>query len=148
MDAYFYWWNFPTNDKKRCLIHCVGKPADIHYGTGAISGHFSEDHVTVGDLVVENQVVSRSWYFVHTCIYFYTHTQVFLGGFPSLTKVAFLRNLLRQLGSPASHSWWPSLMAYLALDFKRFQLEMLYLCGIFLHLYYHMCCYWWFYFDC
>ncbi|XWS11241.1 hypothetical protein CRYUN_Cryun38cG0067300 [Craigia yunnanensis] len=32
-----------------------GKPADIQYGTGAISGFFSEDHVTVGDLVVKNQ---------------------------------------------------------------------------------------------
>ncbi|KAK9268692.1 hypothetical protein L1049_000452 [Liquidambar formosana] len=32
-----------------------GKSADIHYGTGAISGFFSQDHVTVGDLVVENQ---------------------------------------------------------------------------------------------
>nr|KJB13722.1 hypothetical protein B456_002G091100 [Gossypium raimondii] len=32
-----------------------GKPADIKYGTGQISGFFSEDHVTVGDLVVKNQ---------------------------------------------------------------------------------------------
>ncbi|XVF77395.1 hypothetical protein PTKIN_Ptkin14bG0039600 [Pterospermum kingtungense] len=32
-----------------------GKPAAIQYGTGAISGFFSEDHVTVGDLVVKNQ---------------------------------------------------------------------------------------------
>ncbi|KAF5478941.1 hypothetical protein F2P56_005462 [Juglans regia] len=32
-----------------------GKPADIHYGTGAISGYFSQDHVKVGDLVVEGQ---------------------------------------------------------------------------------------------
>ncbi|KAF9590446.1 hypothetical protein IFM89_035281 [Coptis chinensis] len=32
-----------------------GKSAAIHYGTGAISGFFSEDHVTVGDLVVEKQ---------------------------------------------------------------------------------------------
>ena len=32
-----------------------GKSADIHYGTGAISGFFSEDHVKVGNLVVKNQ---------------------------------------------------------------------------------------------
>ncbi|KAL6199399.1 hypothetical protein ACLB2K_029183 [Fragaria x ananassa] len=32
-----------------------GKPAAIQYGTGAISGFFSEDHVTVGDLVVQDQ---------------------------------------------------------------------------------------------
>ncbi|WCJ32959.1 Aspartic proteinase [Euphorbia peplus] len=33
-----------------------GKSAAIHYGTGAISGFFSEDHVKVGDLVVKDQV--------------------------------------------------------------------------------------------
>ncbi|KAK3423978.1 hypothetical protein EUGRSUZ_F00741 [Eucalyptus grandis] len=32
-----------------------GKPADIHYGTGSISGFFSQDHVEVGDLIVEDQ---------------------------------------------------------------------------------------------
>lgn len=32
-----------------------GKSADIHYGTGAISGFFSEDNVRVGDLVVKDQ---------------------------------------------------------------------------------------------
>ncbi|KAK4755829.1 hypothetical protein SAY87_009586 [Trapa incisa] len=32
-----------------------GKSAAIHYGTGAISGFFSQDHVKVGDLVVKNQ---------------------------------------------------------------------------------------------
>ncbi|KAL7213561.1 hypothetical protein ACSBR2_016147 [Camellia fascicularis] len=32
-----------------------GKSAEIHYGSGAISGFFSEDHVQVGDLVVKNQ---------------------------------------------------------------------------------------------
>ncbi|KAK8618284.1 hypothetical protein V6N13_132280 [Hibiscus sabdariffa] len=32
-----------------------GKSAAIHYGTGAISGFFSYDHVRVGDLVVEDQ---------------------------------------------------------------------------------------------
>ncbi|KAH7838139.1 hypothetical protein Vadar_022509 [Vaccinium darrowii] len=32
-----------------------GKPAEIHYGTGAISGYFSTDHVKVGDLVVKDE---------------------------------------------------------------------------------------------
>ncbi|KAF2314201.1 hypothetical protein GH714_024039 [Hevea brasiliensis] len=32
-----------------------GKSADIHYGTGAISGFFSQDHVNVGGLVVKDQ---------------------------------------------------------------------------------------------
>ncbi|KAK9268284.1 hypothetical protein L1049_010727 [Liquidambar formosana] len=33
----------------------IGKPAEIHYGTGAISGYFSQDNVKVGDLVVKDQ---------------------------------------------------------------------------------------------
>ncbi|XP_042478322.1 aspartic proteinase-like [Macadamia integrifolia] len=32
-----------------------GKPAEIQYGTGAISGFFSQDNVVVGDLVVKDQ---------------------------------------------------------------------------------------------
>ncbi|CAM8986929.1 unnamed protein product [Rhodiola kirilowii] len=32
-----------------------GKEASIQYGTGAISGFFSEDYVTIGDLVVKDQ---------------------------------------------------------------------------------------------
>jgi len=32
-----------------------GKSADIHYGTGSVSGFFSQDHVKVGDLVVKDQ---------------------------------------------------------------------------------------------
>ncbi|KAJ4794389.1 Aspartic protease family protein [Rhynchospora pubera] len=32
-----------------------GKSASIHYGTGSISGFFSEDQVTIGDLVVNDQ---------------------------------------------------------------------------------------------
>ncbi|KAF3789437.1 Aspartic proteinase A1 [Nymphaea thermarum] len=33
-----------------------GKSCDIHYGTGAISGYLSQDHVQVGDLVIKDQV--------------------------------------------------------------------------------------------
>ncbi|KAH9651951.1 Aspartic proteinase A1 [Citrus sinensis] len=38
-----------------CFDPSTGKSADIHYGTGAISGFFSEDHVKIGDLVVKDQ---------------------------------------------------------------------------------------------
>uniref|UniRef100_A0A2N9E6B9 Peptidase A1 domain-containing protein n=1 Tax=Fagus sylvatica TaxID=28930 RepID=A0A2N9E6B9_FAGSY len=34
----------------------IGKPCDIHYGFGSISGFLSKDYVQVGDLVVKNQV--------------------------------------------------------------------------------------------
>lgn len=33
----------------------IGKPCSIHYGTGSISGFFSQDNVGVGDVVVEDQ---------------------------------------------------------------------------------------------
>ncbi|KAL2460639.1 Aspartic proteinase A1 [Abeliophyllum distichum] len=34
----------------------IGKPCSIHYGSGSISGHFSQDNVGVGDVVVKDQV--------------------------------------------------------------------------------------------
>lgn len=40
----------------------AGKSAAIHYGSGSISGFFSEDHVTVGDLVVKSQVSISNTY--------------------------------------------------------------------------------------
>ncbi|KAK9676985.1 hypothetical protein RND81_11G114100 [Saponaria officinalis] len=43
------------NAKRSSSYTKNGKKAEIHYGTGAISGHFSQDHVTLGNLVVENQ---------------------------------------------------------------------------------------------
>ncbi|XP_062206289.1 aspartic proteinase oryzasin-1-like [Phragmites australis] len=39
-----------------------GTPASIHYGTGAISGFYSEDQVTVGNLVVQNQEFIEATY--------------------------------------------------------------------------------------
>jgi hypothetical protein len=40
------------------LCHLIppGKPAAIQYGTGSVDGFFNEDSVTVGDLVVKDQV--------------------------------------------------------------------------------------------
>ncbi|EYU19381.1 hypothetical protein ABFS82_02G085200 [Erythranthe guttata] len=34
----------------------IGKPCSIQYGSGSISGYFSQDNVLVGDVVVEDQV--------------------------------------------------------------------------------------------
>jgi phytepsin len=64
---------FPDSDAFFCFIS-PGKPAEIHYGTGAISGHFSEDSVTVGDLIVKDQVsafvFSESMYLLLSWHYF------------------------------------------------------------------------------
>ncbi|KAK1320717.1 Aspartic proteinase oryzasin-1 [Acorus calamus] len=37
-------------------VYISGKSAEIHYGTGQISGFLSQDYVQVGDLVVKDQV--------------------------------------------------------------------------------------------
>ncbi|CAN6445560.1 unnamed protein product [Victoria cruziana] len=47
-----------------------GKSCDIHYGTGAIAGFLSQDHVQVGDLVVKDQVKSSPvLLFHHLCFW-------------------------------------------------------------------------------
>lgn len=38
------------------VILLEGKSAAIQYGTGSISGFFSEDNVQIGDLIVKDQV--------------------------------------------------------------------------------------------
>lgn len=38
----------------------TGEPAAIQYGSGAISGFFSDDNVKVGDLVVKDQVTTTT----------------------------------------------------------------------------------------
>lgn len=56
------------------ILHCIscvlvrdnssiwhtGESAAIQYGSGAISGFFSEDNVKVGDLVVTDQVTTTT----------------------------------------------------------------------------------------
>ncbi|XP_074321063.1 aspartic proteinase-like isoform X1 [Silene latifolia] len=42
--------------RKSTTYTSVGKPCEIHYGSGSISGFLSQDHVEIGDLTVKNQV--------------------------------------------------------------------------------------------
>lgn len=106
---------------------CAGTSASIQYGTGAISGFFSNDNVKVGDIVVKKQVIifqcsppfpspSLVFRFNCTCYWWYIYI--------------IIRISSKQLGNPVSHSWPPSLMAYWDLGFKRFRLEVLSQCGI------------------
>lgn len=46
-------------------IYHTGKSAEIHYGSGAIAGFFSQDHVQVGD-VVEDQVNSSRLFILYS----------------------------------------------------------------------------------
>lgn len=55
------------------LVFDAGKSAAIHYGTGAISGFFSNDAVTVGDLVVKDQVNYLSYSTQHSYHAFLLH---------------------------------------------------------------------------
>lgn len=63
-------FGFITNSHKILLLICffkehlmlfslilwAGSSAYIHYGTGSVAGFLSQDHVTVGDLTIKNQV--------------------------------------------------------------------------------------------
>ncbi|KAE8798973.1 Phytepsin [Hordeum vulgare] len=55
----------PAEDHRSHQI--IGKPAAIQYDTGSIAGYFSEDSVTVGDLVVKDQTSSA---FLETVVSF------------------------------------------------------------------------------
>ena len=55
----------------KSLIFDAGKSAAIHYGTGAIAGFFSNDAVTVGDLVVKDQVKFLSLTYSNTLLRIY-----------------------------------------------------------------------------
>ncbi|GAA0140019.1 aspartic protease [Lithospermum erythrorhizon] len=49
-------WFHPTYKASKSSTYTeIGTSASIQYGTGEISGFFSQDHVEVGDLVVQNQ---------------------------------------------------------------------------------------------
>lgn len=99
--------------------HCSGKPAAIQYGTGSISGFFSEDSVTVGDLVVKSQVFL--WVYIFNVLLIFSDLQ-------HSTDLA--RNLSRQQVNPVLHFWLLNLMAYWDLVSKRSQSAMQPLCGM------------------
>lgn len=121
------------------LIHCAGKPADIHYGTGAISGYFSQDHVKVGDLVVKNQVVSRSWYyFIHSYI-FYMHTNSSCW-YPFIDKGGLSQEFIEATREPSITFLVAKFDGILGLGFKEISVgNAVPVWYILLHLHYHMC---------
>lgn len=135
------------------LVFVAGKSAEIHYGTGAVSGFFSQDHVKLGNLALKNQVnfdnmplllssiQHLSWSLSILVLFqlrillrqpeslaLHSSVQHFSWTLPILILIQ-LRILLRQPESLALHSWQPSLMVYLDLDFKRSQLGVLFLSG-------------------
>ena len=112
------------------LCPLAGKSASIHYGTGAISGYFSQDCVKIGDVVVKNQVCNSQhihlFYVIWSCTSFLRKRWVLLG--------YFARILLKLRGSQVLLSWLQNSMAFLGLDSRKSQLEMLYLCGEQVHI--------------
>lgn len=40
----------------RFVTSDIGRHCKINYGSGSISGFFSQDHVQIGDIVIKNQV--------------------------------------------------------------------------------------------
>ena len=112
-----------------CFIS-PGKPADIHYGTGAIAGFFSEDSVTLGDLVVKDQVCSFICAVLCSKFLYWLSivTSVSLGQFLILWGCCS-RNLLKLQRSQALLSWLQNLMVFLVWAFRKYLLAMQYQCG-------------------
>lgn len=50
------WFHSKYMSSKSNTYTKIGKSCSIHYGSGLISGFFSQDNVGVGDIVVKNQV--------------------------------------------------------------------------------------------
>ncbi|OMP04379.1 Peptidase A1 [Corchorus olitorius] len=55
------WFHSKYKASRSSTYKANGKSASIQYGSGAISGFFSEDNVQVGDLVVKNQEPSLTF---------------------------------------------------------------------------------------
>lgn len=70
----------------------LGKHCKIPYGSGSISGFFSQDDVRVGDLLVRNQVEFAALPKVSCFKYLCFFVALIYGEF------IYLRNLLRLLG--------------------------------------------------
>ncbi|KAJ7530373.1 hypothetical protein O6H91_14G001500 [Diphasiastrum complanatum] len=54
------WFHQKYQETQSSTYIPVGTPIAIRYGTGAMSGFLSEDYVTIGDLVIQNQVFAEA----------------------------------------------------------------------------------------
>lgn len=111
-----------------------GKPCSIHYGSGSISGYFSQDNVGVGDVVVKDQVsfflyclcfLKKKNYENDTCVF-----PLYLCSIIMIMIILLVRCLLRLHGKEALPLSWPSLMEYSGLVSRKFLLAMQYQSGM------------------
>lgn len=107
-----------------------GESCKITYGSGSISGFFSQDHVQLGDLTVTDQVGSPHLLSLRG-VFCAVHKSLPL----QLNTFYNFRFSSRPHASRASPLFLPSLTEYLVLVFLKFLLERYRLSGItFFHL--------------
>uniref|UniRef100_A0A0E0P670 Peptidase A1 domain-containing protein n=1 Tax=Oryza rufipogon TaxID=4529 RepID=A0A0E0P670_ORYRU len=76
----------------------VGKPAAIQYGNGSVAGFFNEDSVTIGDLVVKDQIQTYSFSLLLKIAYYYFPGAVlnFLNNAHILDVLVIANNVIAQ----------------------------------------------------
>uniref|UniRef100_A0A0E0P668 Peptidase A1 domain-containing protein n=1 Tax=Oryza rufipogon TaxID=4529 RepID=A0A0E0P668_ORYRU len=78
-------------------LNC-GKPAAIQYGNGSVAGFFNEDSVTIGDLVVKDQIQTYSFSLLLKIAYYYFPGAVlnFLNNAHILDVLVIANNVIAQ----------------------------------------------------